>query len=168
LVDAVVVGVSTAIADDPMLTVRHCDGTHPVRVVVDPWGRLPDHARVLCDDGVGRIVIQAGRQARPHGVERIELPCGEDGIAPATILAALHERGLRRILIEGGAHTLSRFLASGRLNRLHVLLAPVILGSGITGIDLPAIGDISHAIRPRMHSYALPDGDILLDCDLGH
>lgn len=166
LVDAVVVGVGTAIADDPQLTVRHVDGPHPIRVVVDPSGRLPDHARMLCDDGVGRIVIQACNHTRPEGIECIELPCGPEGMNPASILAALQERGLSRILIEGGAHTLSRFLAQGLLNRLHVLVAPLILGHGITGIDLPAVRDFGNAIRPTMRAYGLPGGDILMDCDL--
>ncbi len=53
-----------------------------------------------------------------------------DGIEPAAILAALAERGLRRILIEGGADTVSRFLAARCLDRLHVVVAPIILGSG--------------------------------------
>ena len=166
LVDAVVVGVGTAIADNPQLTVRHVDGPHPIRVVVDPSGRLPDDARMLCNDGVGRIVIQACNHTRPDGIECIELPCGPEGMNPASILAALRDRGLRRILIEGGAHTLSRFLGEGLLDRLHVLVAPLILGHGISGIDLPGLGEIGNAIRPAMRAYGLPGGDILMDCEL--
>ena len=50
--DAVVVGVGTAIADDPQLTVRHAEGKQPVRVVIDPSGRLPPASCCLRDDGV--------------------------------------------------------------------------------------------------------------------
>src|SRR5262245_14671654 len=64
LVDAVVIGVGTAVADDPQLTVRRVEGPNPARVVIDPHGRLPGSARLLKDDGVARIVI-AGADAAP-------------------------------------------------------------------------------------------------------
>src|SRR5579871_1800085 len=63
LVDAVVIGVGTAIADDPQLTVRHAatgaDTPQPARVIIDLNGRLPENAKCLRDDGARRIVIQA-------------------------------------------------------------------------------------------------------------
>ncbi|MEP7029512.1 MAG: RibD family protein, partial [Pseudolabrys sp.] len=59
LVDAVIIGVGTAIADDPQLTVRRCEGSHPARVVVDPKGRLAASAKVFADDGVRRLLVTA-------------------------------------------------------------------------------------------------------------
>ena len=64
LVDAVVVGVGTAVTDDPQLTVRRVSGPSPVRVVIDPRGRLSAAARLLVDDGIRRIVI-VGQDAEP-------------------------------------------------------------------------------------------------------
>ena len=55
LVDAVVVGVGTALADDPQLTVRRVSGPHPARVVIDARGRLPGGAKLLANDGVRRL-----------------------------------------------------------------------------------------------------------------
>jgi diaminohydroxyphosphoribosylaminopyrimidine deaminase / 5-amino-6-(5-phosphoribosylamino)uracil reductase len=55
LVDAVVIGVGTAIADDPQLTVRRVSGPSPARVVIDPQGRLPAAARLLHADGIRRL-----------------------------------------------------------------------------------------------------------------
>src|SRR5450755_3550683 len=60
LVDAVVVGVGTALADDPQLTVRRVSGPHPARVIIDPGGRLPAGARMFAADGVRRLVLTAG------------------------------------------------------------------------------------------------------------
>jgi diaminohydroxyphosphoribosylaminopyrimidine deaminase/5-amino-6-(5-phosphoribosylamino)uracil reductase len=60
LMDAVVVGVGTALADDPLLTVRRVAGPHPARVIIDPRGRLPATARAFRDDGVRRLVLTAG------------------------------------------------------------------------------------------------------------
>ncbi len=130
LVDAVVVGVGTATADDPQLTVRHVTGPNPARVVIDPSGRLPAKARLLDVDGARRLIVTTVPSSMPAGVEVITLEKAGGGIEPAAILAALAEHGLRRILIEGGADTVSRFLAAGCLDRLHVVVAPIILGSG--------------------------------------
>src|SRR5262245_27405955 len=76
VVDAVVIGIGTALADDPQLTVRRVSGPQPVRVVVDPSGRLPGSARLLHNDGVHRIVLSAGdvRPPLPQGVEIVGLP----------------------------------------------------------------------------------------------
>jgi diaminohydroxyphosphoribosylaminopyrimidine deaminase/5-amino-6-(5-phosphoribosylamino)uracil reductase len=132
LVDAVVVGVGTAIADDPQLNVRRVAGPHPARVVIDPKGRLRADARLFADDGVRRLVITAQGSccAPPPGVEIVALPAVDGQIAPAAILSALAGCGIKRMLIEGGANTVSRFLVAGCLDRLHVMVAPIILGSG--------------------------------------
>ncbi len=86
-------------------------------------------------------------------------------IAPNDILAALAERGLRRVLIEGGADTLSRFLTAGCLDRLHVVVAPVILGSGRPSFILPPIERADQALRMPVHAHQLDD-EVLFDCDL--
>jgi riboflavin-specific deaminase-like protein len=167
LVDAVVVGIGTALADDPLLTVRRVSGPQPVRVVIDPGGRLPSTARLLANDGVRRIILTASgvRAVLPQGIEIVELPKSGGQIAPSAILAALKEHGLRRILIEGGADTVSRFLAAGCLDRLHVIVAPIVLGSGRVGLTLPPIERADQALRVPMHVHRLDD-EVLFDCDL--
>jgi diaminohydroxyphosphoribosylaminopyrimidine deaminase/5-amino-6-(5-phosphoribosylamino)uracil reductase len=167
LVDAVVVGVGTAVADNPQLTVRRVAGPHPVRVVIDPNGRLCDDARLFADNGVRRLVItaQGSRCAPPRGVETIALPVVRGHIAPAAILGALAGCGLRRILIEGGANTVSRFLVAGCLDRLHVTVAPIILGGGGPGLILPPLERADDAQRMPMQVYRVGD-DALFDCDL--
>ena len=167
LVDAVVVGIGTALADDPQLTVRRVSGPQPVRVVIDPNGRLPQSARLLIDDGVRRIVVTANgvRPDLPRSDQIVELPKSGDQIAPSAILAALKDRGLHRILIEGGADTVSRFLAAACLDRLHVVVAPIVLGSGRVGLTLPPIQNCDQALRVPMHVHRLDD-EVLFDCDL--
>jgi len=190
LVDAVVIGVATAIADDPRLTVRRVTGPNPTRVVIDPSGRLPAAARALVDDGARRVVVCATGSERqlPEGVEAIVLSPEDGRLAPATILRALAERGLRRILVEGGAATVSRFLMARCLDRLHVLVAPIILGAGRPSFTLPAPARMAEAQRLPMRTHVLGPqlehaigtgrhgegrmatsdigSDVLLDCDL--
>ena len=167
LVDAVVVGVGTAIADDPQLTVRRVAGPQPARVVIDPKGRLTAGAKVFVEDGVRRLLVTAQGVpcAPPSGVEGIPLPVKDGRIAPADILRALAGRGLRRVLIEGGADTVSRFLAAGCLDRLHIMVAPIILGSGRASFILPEIERADQALRVPMRAHQIED-EVLFDCDL--
>ena len=168
LVDAVLVGVGTAIADDPQLTVRRVKGPNPARVVLDPNGRLSRTAKLLRDDDVRRIVLtaEASHPAAASGAEVITLPAPGGQIAPAAIRMALHRCGFRRVLVEGGAVTLSRFLQAGCLDRLHVVIAPMILGSGRPGFVLPPIARVAEAVPLAMRAFPLGD-EVLLDCSFG-
>jgi diaminohydroxyphosphoribosylaminopyrimidine deaminase / 5-amino-6-(5-phosphoribosylamino)uracil reductase len=167
LVDIVVVGVGTALADNPQLTVRQVAGPQPARAVIDPKGRLGANAKLFADDGVRRLFITAdgSRATPPPGVEAITLPAEDGNIAPSAIVASLAAAGMRRILIEGGADTVSRFIAARCLDRLHVNVAPVMLGAGGPGIDLPPLerADQAHRMQVRVHKI---EDDVLFDCDL--
>jgi len=165
-VDAVVVGIGTVIADDPMLNVRHVEGRNPARVVIDPNGRLPANARLLADDGCRRIVVRSRPGDVPKGVEVVEVAAGPDGLDPVAVVAALNAAGLPKLLIEGGATTISRFVDARAVDRLHVLVAPVILGSGKPGLSLKPIARLAEALRPSAAIHVLDDGDVLFDCDL--
>jgi riboflavin-specific deaminase-like protein len=167
LVDAVLIGVGTAQIDDPQLTVRRVSGPSPARVIVDPSGRLPAIAKVLAADGIRRLVItrQGVTSTLPEGVEIAGLPATDGHIAPAAILAALAQRGFRRILIEGGANTVSRFLEARCLDRLHVVIAPIIIGAGPSSVTLPPIARVEHALRAPIRAHVLGE-ELLVDCDL--
>jgi riboflavin-specific deaminase-like protein len=167
LVDAVVVGVGTVAADNPQLTVRRVAGPNPARVVIDPRGRLPADRKIFAADGAKQFVVTSDEQSPDAraGVELIPLPCREGRIAPAAILSALAARGMRRILIEGGGHTISAFLQAGCLDRLHVVIAPVIIGAGTASLNLAPITHMAEALRPDVATHRLGP-EILFDCDL--
>lgn len=165
-VDAVVVGVGTVAADDPMLNVRHVAGRSPARVIIDPTGRLAASAKCLKDDGCRRIVVRAVEAPMPAGAEELRIT-GENGrLCPKAIVDGLFRLGVRSMLIEGGANTVSGFIAAGAVDRLHVLVAPVILGSGKLGLVLPPIAHLADALRPKADVHVLDDGDVLFDCDM--
>lgn len=169
-VDAVIVGVGTVVADDPLLNVRHVTGRNPARVVIDPRGRVPHAAKCLAPfDASRRIVVRAAGCARPpvEGCEMIEVAAGPHGIvAPDAIIAALFCAGLKTFLVEGGAGTVSGFVEANAVDRLHVLVAPVILGSGKPGLSLQPIARLAQALRPRADIHILDDGDVLFDCNM--
>jgi diaminohydroxyphosphoribosylaminopyrimidine deaminase / 5-amino-6-(5-phosphoribosylamino)uracil reductase len=166
LVDAVVVGAGTVAADDPMLTVRRVPGHNPARVVIDPAGRVPLSARCLAPDGARRIVITSREFKGAAGVEVITPSHANGKISCVEIAGALFSRGLKRLLIEGGAATVSAFIDARAVDRLHVLVAPVILGSGKNGLELQAIAGLDEARRPKVRTYQLAGGDVLFDCDM--
>jgi diaminohydroxyphosphoribosylaminopyrimidine deaminase/5-amino-6-(5-phosphoribosylamino)uracil reductase len=165
-VDAVVVGVGTVVADDPQLTVRRVAGEHPARVVIDPTGRAPDGSRCFLEDGTARYCVMTHDGALPDGVRPIVLQRTGESICPVVIVRRLFGFGLRRVLVEGGSDTISRFIDAGVVDRLHVLLAPIILGSGRPGLELAPILSVAQAMRPAARVHVFPDGDVLFDCDL--
>lgn len=169
-VDAVVVGVGTAIVDDPQLNVRHVEGRNPARVVIDPNGRLPTERKCLKrQDGARVLVVHARPLPVPPDVEEIVVGGGADGtgrLSPRAIVDALFQRGYTKLLIEGGAATVSAFIDDRALDRLHVLVAPLLLGSGKTGLDLRPVARLADAPRPQTEVHVFADGDVLFDCRL--
>jgi riboflavin-specific deaminase-like protein len=169
LVDAVVVGATTVASDDPRLTVRLTDGENPVRVVLDPSERVGVERRVRSDAAARTLLVRRA----PAGADRAELvgdelhvPASAEGALDlAALLDALRGEGLRRILVEGGGVTVSRFLEAALLDRLHVTVAPMLIGSGRPSVTLKAIGTLDEAIRPACRTFML-GSDVLFDLDL--
>ena len=161
LCDAVVVGAGTVAADDPQLTTRHVSGPSPLRVVLDPTRRLADHYRVFNDDSADTLYVCArslrarGRNAfRPRddgGGRRQRAPastsprcCGCCARAAATA-----------IFVEGGGVTVSMFLEANLLDRLHIAIAPLIIGDGRPAIRLPPRTALSDCHRPRYRVFRM-------------
>lgn len=167
LVDGVVIGVGTALHDDPRLTVRLCAGPNPARIVIDPRGRLPDDAPMLAADGTRRIIVTATPRPRAPGVEVLHLPATDGRLDPAQVLEGLRGLGLGPLLIEGGGITITGFLEAGLLDRLQVSVAPLIIGSGPQGLtSLNPVDRLKDALRPEARIFGL-GSDIVFDCALG-
>ncbi|MGW8950318.1 RibD family protein [Streptomyces sp. NPDC055709] len=173
LADAVVVGAGTAVADDPRLTVRACTGPNPVRVVLDPHGRVPLRRQVFTDGAAPTLWVvgadsergQAGPDAeRMPGVDVLTLP-DRAAFAPGRLVHELARRGLGRVLVEGGGVTVSRFLHEGALDRLYVTVAPVLIGDGVPGLGFPGPELMRDALRPPTRRAFLGE-DTLFEFDL--
>ncbi|WP_018697768.1 RibD family protein [Amorphus coralli] len=167
LVDIVIVGVGTVVADDPQLNVRFVEGSSPARAVIDPTGRMPATSRMITSTQQRTILItgEATKVDLPAHVDLVRLPLDGNGrLDPAAIRAAVAERGYRRMLLEGGAATVSAFLQARCLDRLHLLVAPIIIGAGRAGISLPFVDSLDEAVRPKTTACRL-GAEIVYDCD---
>ena len=128
---AILIGTGTALVDDPQLTVRGPDATlapkQPLRVVI---GRrpIPANARVLSPEAA-TLLLNAN---------------------PDAVLARLHEQGIHRALLEGGATLAAAFLTAGLIDEIVAYIAPALLGSGA-----PMIGDLGVTSMAGIHRYAL-------------
>lgn len=164
LCDAVVVGALTVVHDDPQLTVRHVEGPHPLRVVLDPRGRLGPEQRVFAGKPDETVVFATGQRPELNGRCDVEvLESEESWMSPAHVLENLHARGVRRVLVEGGGITVSHFLGAGLVDRLHLVVAPLLVGHGRPSLT----GVLSETLDgcPRPETRVRPLGqDWLFDC----
>ena len=171
LVDAVVVGAGTIASDDPRLTVREVEGDNPVRVVLDPDGRLDPTRRVFADRSARTVHVRREMPVRDRGGRESDasvlvLPVDAQGLfEPTAVLSALHDLGLKHVLIEGGGVTVSRFLQARAVDRLHVTVAPLIIGSGKPAFTLDPVDTLEGAWRPPCRLFRLGE-DVLFDLDL--
>jgi riboflavin-specific deaminase-like protein len=170
LCDAVVVGSLTVEADNPRLTTRLVQGRNPLRVVIDPHCRLPPSLRVFSDGEAPTLRVcargEAGaRQARDRGEDVLEVGVARGRLDLKELLTQLHARRCWRIFVEGGGVTVSSFLEDGLLDRLHVAVAPLLIGNGRPAIRLAARQRLKDcmAVQPRIYRTGR---DILYDCDL--
>ena len=167
LVDAVVVGSGTVRADDPQLTTRLVVGPSPVRVVMNSTRRLSADRRVFTE-GPETLLLCAPEASGGEMVGRarvVRVPRGEDGLDVRAILAALRARGLRRIFVEGGGVTVSRFLTAGALDRLHVTIAPLLVGAGVPAFRLPPTQSLAAGRRFAWTTHRM-GADVLMDIPL--
>lgn len=138
--DAILVGARTARVDDPLLTVREAPAPRiaPVRVVADPSASVAPHSRLVSTAGDAPLRLLVGPDAseervaalRDRGVEVVEVPYGEAGLDLPHALDRLWADGIRTVFCEGGGRLGASLLEADRVDRLYLLYAPMVLGSG--------------------------------------
>jgi len=135
--DAVLVGVGTVLADDPELTVRDAEGEHPLRVVYDPEGVLPDRLKMIQSAKEISTTIITGPHSTPvwkfnmrqKGVELIETDkFGKQGLEDG--LRKLGQQGVQSILVEGGGRLQSQLAELGCIDCVEIFMAAKLIGKG--------------------------------------
>ncbi|MFY9265419.1 MAG: bifunctional diaminohydroxyphosphoribosylaminopyrimidine deaminase/5-amino-6-(5-phosphoribosylamino)uracil reductase RibD [Solirubrobacterales bacterium] len=161
-VDAIAVGIGTALSDDPRLTARHTeidDERQPIRVIFDSEARLPIDGALVSSARDVPVIVVASRAARREILESLEA-VGVDVIVAsgeneaARVVSALNElgtRGIQSLLLEGGPHLAGAFFEAGEVDRLTLFLAPLVLGGkqargAVEGSGVEKIADAYRAL----------------------
>jgi diaminohydroxyphosphoribosylaminopyrimidine deaminase/5-amino-6-(5-phosphoribosylamino)uracil reductase len=175
--DAVAVGIGTALADDPQLTSR-VDGVHhqPRRIVFDSTARLPLDSQLVTAAPERALTVVVGRAARRSAVEALEM-AGADVIVatgenePARVRSALDQlgqSGVTSILLEGGPHLAGAFLDAGEIDEVRLFLAPLLLGgrAGRDPLEGEGVERISEALRALTLDCERVADDLLISARL--
>jgi 5-amino-6-(5-phosphoribosylamino)uracil reductase/diaminohydroxyphosphoribosylaminopyrimidine deaminase/5-amino-6-(5-phosphoribosylamino)uracil reductase len=170
--DAVMVGVGTVLRDNPRLTVRLVSGANPLRVIVDSTLSIPVTAAVLAGGAATGTIIAVTERAPAErratvealGAAVVLVASGKDGrVDLPALLEALHERGIRSLMVEGGARLITSLLRDRLADRLAVCIAPKILGKGIEAVGdlaIDALDDAIQVVEPTMIRYG---ADLIID-----
>ncbi len=180
-VDAVVVGIGTALADDPQLTARPegllAERTHqPRRVVFDTLARLPPSSQLVAAAAEIPLTVVASRAAARADTDALEaagvqvlVATGEN--EPARVRSALEQLGalgVASVLLEGGPHLAGAFLDAGEIDELRLFLAPLLLGGSAARDPLEGKGveQISEAMRALTFDCDRVGEDLLISARL--
>jgi diaminohydroxyphosphoribosylaminopyrimidine deaminase/5-amino-6-(5-phosphoribosylamino)uracil reductase len=161
-VDAVLAGVGTVLADDPLLDVRPDPGHQPLRVVVDTRGRTPLTAR--CLSGRRPALIATGPLLDDPGYpSSVQLPATDDHLDLRAVLAHLQdEHDVVSVLLEGGPTLAGAFVAQGLVDRVVGYVAPALLGDGHHALADAGAGTITAAHRLRLDDVTRVGDDVRL------
>ena len=180
-VDAVVVGIGTALADDPQLTARPEGlavepGVQPRRVVFDSLARIPPGSQLVAAATDIPLTIVVSRAAARADIDALEaagvqvlLATGEN--EPARVRSALDQlgsMGVASVLLEGGPHLAGAFLDAGEIDELRLFLAPLLLGGSAARDPLEGEGveRIAEALRALSFETKPVGGDLLISARL--
>ena len=169
--DAVLVGVGTVLADDPLLTARTVPppARQPVRIVADTTLRTPAHARLLESQGLGKVVLASAVEAKGYPAEviaqgpEIWVVPGSDGrVSPQRLLDRCAVEGLMNIFLEGGGNLAASFIKAGLIDTIQWFRAPIVIGGdGLPAVAALGLSEMSDAPRWRTTATARIGDDTL-------
>ena len=174
---AIMVGVETVLADNPMLNSRMPNARQPVRIVCDSHLRTPlDCQLVQTAKDYPTIIatisddLQKIAKFKPLGVEVLLCKAKNRRVDLSDLLQKLGEKQIDSLLIEGGASLNFSALESGVVNRVHCYIAPKLVGgkTAKTPIGGKGIGDLSQAVKLKMNSIEMVGEDVLIDYEVIH
>jgi len=163
-VDAVMIGVNTVLVDDPHLTVKYAEGKNPVRIVVDSSARTPPGARILNEKA--KTIIAVSDAAGKNNIEILrkyaEVVIVENDrnnrINLKKLLAILYEKGIKKILLEGGGTLNRSMLEEGLVDEIFIAVAPVIVGGGVNLVE----GNLVEKINLKFKDLLMLEDRIVL------
>ena len=173
--DAILVGINTVITDNPELTVRHVRGRNPLRVVVDSKLKISPKAKVLQNLGKTKTLIATTKKPADTAFKKISatgaviLPCRADKkgrVDLKDLFKKLAARNISSVLVEGGAQIITSMLRDNLAQRIVVVIAPKILGTGVQAVGDLNIKRIDAAKKLTIQKILKRGDDIIIDSRL--
>lgn len=168
--DAIVVGIGTALADDPQLTARPPGPRLPIRVILDSQARLPLTGLLASTAREVPTLVVCGASADPErtealhnkGCEILVLPDENGRPSVPALLAELGRRRHTNVLVEGGGEVLGSFLVGGVIDEVHVFVAPRLVGGGTARTPIAGLGFESIDQGPALAHWEIEkiEGDL--------
>jgi len=131
-VDGIMVGCETVRTDDPSLTVRYVEGKSPVRIIPCSTANVPLNANIFSDDAP--TIIVTTKRAPKERIEKIKekgaevIVAGEDLVDFEVLLPILYEKGIKKLMVEGGASINWEMVRRGFVDEIRIIHLPVIVG----------------------------------------
>ena len=156
--DAVMVGVGTALADDPQLTARDRNNTplerQPLRVVVDSTGRVSPKSKLFSSPGRALVVTSTLDKAAESalkgvGADVVRFPGGDGRVDIGALMPFLVELGVNSVLVEGGGTLLASLIEHGLVSKVEAIVAPMLIGgqSALTPVEGDGVDRLKDALR---------------------
>ncbi|MCP4674077.1 MAG: bifunctional diaminohydroxyphosphoribosylaminopyrimidine deaminase/5-amino-6-(5-phosphoribosylamino)uracil reductase RibD [Deltaproteobacteria bacterium] len=169
--DAVLVGIETVLKDDPELTVRHCPGKNPLRIVMDSRLRTPTDSKLIQSATIAPLLLvhtvantAADQFNDMAGVETLLCEPTADGLVdPRDLAFKLGKRGILSLLVEGGAKIHGAFARAGIADRFSLFVAPKILGGGLPWISFPGTRSVTDGLSAFNLTVTSVSEDLLLE-----
>ncbi len=172
---AIMVGIGTVIADDPLLTCRlHQECPSPVRIILDTWLRLPLHSQIAVTAESYQTIVFCSAEVSVKRISELEklsinvVPIAathivEDRIALSHVLSQLGKMGFTNLFVEGGSAIITSFLSEKLVDRLCIILAPTIIGNGINAVGDLGVESIQDARQGYTQALHQAGNDIIWD-----
>lgn len=159
LVDAILVGANTFKLDKPRLDVRHVKGDNPIKIIIA-------NSKLDLDClSIGETILFSNNeieyQSLPKNTEAICIEQDGNSIITTDVLKVLKQKGIHSLLIEGGSQTIRKFIEDKSIDRIEFHIAPIIFGSGKSGIELSEIDNLDESI-PLQNPITFKMGNALM------
>ena len=150
-VDAIIIGKNTVEYDNPLLTVRHVKGNNPIRIILDSFGTIKSNSKIIQTCKEIPTIIAVSESISKRNLKRFEkfplqiIVCGKTRVNISKLLKILFEKGIQKIVLEGGGTTNWSFIQQNKIDEAIITLTPYILGgkdsiSLVEGIGFKNLG----------------------------
>lgn len=166
-VDAIMVGINTVMADDPLLTVRYGYNAKPIRIVIDSNAKIKRDSRIVQSANEIKTIVAVSDNAKDvelntYGIEVITV--GKDKVDLRGLMSILYRKGIRKILLEGGGELNWSMLSNKLVDEVIVTVEPIIVGGrdAKTLVEGEGFSKIEEGIKLNLKSIDRIDDEIIL------